>query len=113
MPMGNFPRAMEYVRTLDWHRADELDTIVKELVEDEINRNRVRKALDERFNKGAEYVPGIDRGGRLTRIKRSDDNGRKRYLIEGIHGDWHEPEERVWPMAMMELYRLKRKARAV
>lgn len=87
---------------------DELDGMVARLVGSYLDANRVRKAMDERFNKGAEFVVGIDRGGRLVRIKRIQERMKRRYLVEGRDGSWHEPEEKVWAMAMFELGRRKR-----
>jgi len=31
--------------------------------------------------------------------------GKRKYLVEGTDGQWHEPEEKVWAMAMFELGR--------
>lgn len=104
--MGIFKRASEYVDKLSG-TGDALDRMVAKLVRSYQDANRVRKALDERFNKGALFVVGIDRGGGLTKIKRVGPEGRRRYLIEGKDGSWYEPEEKIWAMAMFELGRKK------
>ncbi|OGC93249.1 hypothetical protein A3D85_00445 [Candidatus Amesbacteria bacterium RIFCSPHIGHO2_02_FULL_47_9] len=104
MPMGKFKKTLGYVTNLGGG-GDELDRMVAFLVNSYQDANRVRKALDERFNKGAEFVVGMDRGGRLVKIKRVMEYGKRKYLVEGTDGQWHEPEEKVWAMAMFELGR--------
>lgn len=103
-----FYKTMDYVNKLDLDRADELDKTVAWLVNSQQDTDRVRKALDERFNKGAEFVVGLDRGGRLMRIKRRDEGAKRKYLTEGTDGMWYEADEKIWPMAMFELARRKK-----
>ena len=107
MPMGYFRKTKDYVDKLG-EMGDDLDRMVVGLVKSYQDANRVRKAMDERFNKGAEFVVGVDRGGRLVRIKRIQERMKRRYLVEGLDGSWHEPEEKVWEMAMFELGRRKK-----
>ena len=107
MPMGYFRKTKDYVDKLGG-RGDDLDQMVAKLVNNYLDANRVRKAMDERFNKGAEFAVGIDRGGRLVRIKRVQERMKRRYLVEGQDGSWHEPEEKVWALAMFELGRRKK-----
>lgn len=104
MPMGVFHKTKKYLMGLT-KGGDELDKMVARLVASYQDANRVRKALDERFNKGAQMVPGVDRGGRKTKIRRVGGIGARKYLIEGSDGKWYEPEEKVWAYAMFELYR--------
>ncbi len=84
-----------------------MDKMVRRLVQSYGDANRVRKAMDERFNKGVRVVPAIDRNGRVTKIRRVGDLGKRRYQIEGTDGSWYEPEEKVWALAMFELGRQK------
>lgn len=102
--MGEFHKARKYLLGLT-QGGDELDKMVARLVYSNQDANRVRKALDERFNKGAVEVPARDRGWRETKIRRVGDLGNRKYEIMGEDGKWHEPEEKVWAYAMFELGR--------
>ena len=41
---------------------------------------------------------------RRTKIKRSGENGKYRYFIEGTDGRFSEPQERIWVVAMFALW---------
>ena len=99
-----FPRANSYIQGLNINNADELDKVVKKLLEDEVAYERAWKALRRRFVRGALTVDGVDRGGRKTKIKREGTNGKYNYFIEGTDGSWNEPDERIWVVAMYALW---------
>lgn len=107
MPMGEFHKTRKYLLGLV-SGGDELDKMVARLVYSNQDANRVRKALDDRFNKGATDVRGVDRGGRETKIRRTGELGARKFEIMGKDGVWHEPEEKVWAYAMFELGRGKK-----
>ena len=65
---------------------------------------RASQALRRRFVRGAETVQGIDRGGRLMKIKRDKEGGTYKYFVEGGNGSWSHPEERIWVVAMYCLW---------
>lgn len=106
--MGFFRQAEEYINELSLDNADPIDIKVKELLEDENKYERASQALRRRFVRGADYVEGIDRGNRWTRIKREKDGGKYRYLVEGSDGTWSEPEERIWIVSMYGLWQDKK-----
>jgi len=99
-----FPRANSYIQGLDINNADQLDKVVKKLLEDKVAYERPSQALRRRFVRGALTVDGVDRGGRKTKIKRAGTNGKYKYFIEGIDGSWNEPDERIWVVAMYALW---------
>ena len=102
--VGNFPKALSYVDSLDTSKADQLDMVVKTLLYDEAEYERASQALRRRFVRGAYQVEGIDRGSRKTKIKREQNGGKYKYLIQGSDGNWFEPEERIWVVAMYKLW---------
>ncbi|KKR29608.1 MAG: hypothetical protein UT61_C0027G0017 [Candidatus Woesebacteria bacterium GW2011_GWA1_39_8] len=95
--VGNFPKALSYVDSLDTSKADQLDMVVKTLLYDEAEYERASQALRRRFVRGAYQVEGIDRGSRKTKIKREQNGG-------GSDGNWFEPDERIWVVAMYKLW---------
>lgn len=99
-----FPKTMNYLCTLDMAHADELDKITKQLLDDPLLYEKASQALRRRFVRGAETVKGIDRGWRVTNIKRIGENGKYRYFIEGGDGKWSEPQERIWVVSMFALW---------
>lgn len=99
-----FPKAKNYVNTLDMGHADDLDKTCKALLDDEATYERASQSLRRRFVRGAELINGIDRGGRKTKIKRVGENGKYRYFIEGTDGSWSEPQERIWVVSMFALW---------
>ena len=84
--------------------ADDLDKITKTLLDDPFVYEKASQSLRRRFVRGAEIVMGTDRGGRRTKIKRSGENGKYRYFIEGADGRFSEPQERIWVVAMFALW---------
>src|SRR3989344_1584524 len=100
----SFPKIQKYLESLDLANADKLDIIAKELIFDEAFYEKVSQALRRRFSRGAETVEAIDRGGRLTRVKREKRGGKYRYLVLGENGDWFESNERIWIVAMYALW---------
>ena len=60
--------------------------------------------VTEAFVRGAEIVEGLDRGGRTTKIKREQAGGKYKYTVLGADGNWFEPEERIWVVAMYALW---------
>ncbi len=110
--MGNyFTKTFQYLSTINLETADPIDKKVYELINNEPLYEKASQALRRRFIRGAEYVDGIDRGGRPTKIRREQRGGKYRYLIEGMDGSWVEPEERIWVVAMYALWQDSRKAR--
>ena len=108
--MRNFPKAQSYINSLDLGRADELDRIVKELLDDGVVYERVDDVLGRKFRHGKDTASGMDRDGRLAIIRREVVAGRWfRYLIQGANGGWYEPEEKIWVLAMVELARRRKK----
>lgn len=99
-----FPKSKKYLEGLDINTADPLDKKAFELLNDENAYERASQALRRRYVRGAETVEGIDRGGRKTTIKRQKDGGKYRYFIQGTDGNWVEPEERIWIVAMYALW---------
>ena len=109
----NFPKARDHVNKLDLSRADELDRIVKELLDDGVLYEKTDDVLGRKFRHGKDTAAGMDRDGRTALIRRENVNGRWfRYLIQGANGVWYEPEEKIWVLAMVELAR-RRKKRAI
>lgn len=103
-----FLEAHSHLQNLDLASADELDKIAYYLMQDEGRYERASQALRRRFVRGASIVPGIDRGGRSTRIKREKVGGTYTYYIEGRDGSWSTPEERIWVVAMYALWQSKK-----
>jgi hypothetical protein len=102
-----FQNAHSYLRQIDITGADELDVFTKELLEDPAVYERASQALRRRFVRGASFVPGIDRAGRSTRIRREKQSAGYVYFIEGADGSWTIPEERIWVVAMYALWQSK------
>jgi hypothetical protein len=99
-----FPKATGYLATINTDSADALDKKAKTLLEDETVYERASQALRRRFVRGAMEVEGVDRGGRITKIKREKEGGLYKYFIQGADGNWFEPEERIWVVAMYALW---------
>jgi hypothetical protein len=102
-----FAKALSYLTNINETGADELDKIASELLHDEDVYERASQALRRRFVRGAHVVFGIDRGGRLSRIRREKQSGGYVYFIEGADGSWTTPEERIWVVAMYALWQSK------
>lgn len=102
--MTPFAKTSRFLQNIDLNTADPLDKIAKELLDSEEVYERASQALRRRFVRGAEFVPGMDRGNRVTRIKRLKLGGRFKYYIEGADGSWNEPDERIWVVAMYALW---------
>ncbi len=99
-----FPKASAYLSNVNLNSADPLDKKAKQLLEDETAYERASQALRRRFSRGAMEVEGIDRGSRLTKVKRDGRGGKFDYLVQGADGAWVKPEERVWIVAMYALW---------
>ena len=106
---SSFPKAAQYLDNIDAATADKLDVIAKELISDEEKYERPSQALRRRFSRGAGMVEGMDRRGRKTRIKRETFGGKYKYFIEGADGNWAEPDERIWIVAMYALWQASKK----
>lgn len=106
---GSFPKTHNYITSLDMTHCDELDQVTKELMENEAGYERASQALRRRFVRGAQNVSAIERGNRKTKIKRTGENGKYRYFIEGVDGSWSEPQERIWVVSMFALWQRKRR----
>jgi len=102
--LNSFPKALRYLNGIDISKADGLDKVAKDLIYDEVKYERASQALRRRFVRGAEIVEGIDRGVRATKIKRDQAGGKYKYSVLGADGNWFEPEERVWVVAMYALW---------
>lgn len=103
--MMNFPKIKEYLSGLDLSSADPLDQKAHEILYDKNAYERASQALRRRFVRGAETVEAIDREGRKTEIKREkQENGKYRYFVKGENGQWNEPDERIWIVAMYALW---------
>ncbi len=99
------PKTYAYLKGLNIDGADPIDKAAWELVNDVRRWELVTKSINDRFITGVPIIGGIDRGGRLTKIKRVLRNDGRHYLIQGVDGSWSEPEEKVWVWAMVELQR--------
>lgn len=99
-----FPKATVYLQSIDLNSADLLDKKAKYLIEDEEAYERASQALRRRFVRGATVVDGIDRGMRRTQIKREYQGGKYVYSLQGADGNWFQPEERIWIVAMYALW---------
>ncbi|MBU0569221.1 hypothetical protein KKB40_00375 [Patescibacteria group bacterium] len=99
-----FPNTAGYLNTLNLEVSDKLDLVAKELLTDEAKYERASQALRRRFSRGAEIVDGVDREGRGTKIRREGSKGKYRYFIEGTDGNWNQPDERIWVVAMYALW---------
>lgn len=101
-----FPNTASYIDSLAEGSFDQLDVLIKEFLEDEDAYERASQALRRRFSRGAEEVEALDRGKRLTKIKRELRGGRGNYIysIQGEDGKWSTPDERIWIVAMYGLW---------
>ena len=99
-----FPKALSYLKDMDMDKADNLDKKAWELLQDEATYERASQALRRRFVRGASEVEGIDRSARRSKIKRENKGGKYSYFIQGLDGNWFEPEERVWVVASYALW---------
>lgn len=105
-----FPKASQYLSNIDLSQADKLDIIAKKLLSGEDIYERASQALRRRFSRGAEEVQGVDRYDRKTKIKRVSHGKKYKYFIKGGDGDWNEPDERIWVVAMYALWQTSKKA---
>ena len=101
------PKSAAYLKSIDITKADPLDQLAWELLNDVHRWELVTKSINDRFIKGMETIPGVDRGGRITKIRRVMKPDGRHYLIQGRDGSWTEPDEKVWVWAMVELERKK------
>lgn len=99
-----FAKTTAYLNSLDLTTTDPLDKKAHELINDEVLYERASQSLRRRFSRGASEVKGMDRGGRLTKIKREQFGGKYKYLVEGENGSWFQPEERIWVVSMYALW---------
>lgn len=104
----SFPKAAIYISKLDLSQSDKLDNVVDSLFKDEAAYERASQALRRRFVRGAEFVQGMDRDNRKTRIKRERVGGKYKYFLEGADGSWNSPDERIWIVAMYALWQKNR-----
>jgi hypothetical protein len=102
-----FPTTFSYLQSIDMSSADELDKIAYRLLSDPEAYERASQALRRRFVRGAAMVDGIDRGGRVARMKREKSGGIYQYFIEGADGSWSTPQDRIWIVAMYALWQEK------
>ena len=99
-----FPKTLSYLNSVDISTADPIDKKVNSILQDEASYERASQALRRRFVRGATEVDAVDRGGRRSKIKREKASGKYKYLIQGMDGNWFEPDERVWVVAMYALW---------
>ena len=102
--MNAFPKTSAYLQNLDDSKLEPLDKEAKRLLSNDAAYERASQALRRRYARGAEFVDAVDRGGRVTKIKRIKLAGVYRYYIEGADGSWNEPDERIWVVAMYALW---------
>jgi hypothetical protein len=107
--LNYFPKAKEYLESLDINSADPLDKKAFDLVGDEAAYERASQALRRRFARGASVVKGVDRNERETEIKREGYKGNYHYFLRGEDYNWNEPEERIWVVAMYALWQDSKK----
>jgi hypothetical protein len=103
-----FPKTSEYLSSINIETADDLDKTAKSLLDNEKKYEKASQALRRRFVRGADFVQGIDRFSRLTRIKRERDGGVYKYYVEGSDGSWSQPEERIWVVSMYALWQISK-----
>lgn len=104
-----FPKALGYLQSLDLNSADPLDKKAKELLDNPDAYERASQALRRRFVRGATVVDGVDKGARRTQIKRESVGGKYLYSMQGADGNWFQPEERIWVVAMYALWQDNKK----
>lgn len=102
--LNYFPKTLRHIESLNLSASDPLDRKVNELIQGEAVYERASQALRRRFVRGAHEVDGVDRGGRLTKIKRDVAGGKYKYFLQGADGNWAEPDERIWIVAMYALW---------
>ena len=107
--LSYFPKTTSYLNSIDINNADPLDKKAKELIDNEAVYERASQALRRRFVRGALEVEGIDRGERFTKIKRKGSIGKYHYMLMGQDGNWNEPDERIWVVAMYALWQDSKK----
>ena len=99
-----FGKTVQYLNSIDVSSSDLLDQKAHQLVNNENEYEKVSQALRRRFSRGANEVEAMDRGGRQTKVKRESQGGKYKYQIQGADGNWFEPEERIWVVAMYGLW---------
>ncbi|MBN1169225.1 hypothetical protein JXA63_05035 [Candidatus Woesebacteria bacterium] len=107
--LNYFPKTADYLNSIDINQADPIDKKAKELIYDEAAYERASQALRRRFARGADEVEGMDRGEKLTKIKRKGSIGKYHYMLMGEDGSWNEPDERIWVVAMYALWQDSKK----
>jgi hypothetical protein len=105
-----FQKAAVYLASIDIGKADRLEQKANYLLNDENAYERASQALRRRFSRGASEVEGIDRGGRVTKIRREKVSGVYTYSILGSDGNWSTPEERIWVVSMYALWQDENKS---
>lgn len=106
-----FKKAWVYLSSIDLNNADALDKKANELINDKEAYERASQALRRRFVRGATEVEGLDRNGRLTRIKRDKVGGKFDYFVQGTDDNWFKPDERIWVVAMYALWQDSKKVK--
>jgi len=99
-----FPNTSKYLNSINLSHADKLDIIARELISDPSKYERASQALRRRFVRGAIEVEAMDRGDKLTKIKREKSGGKYKYFVQGGNGNWNSPDERIWIVAMYALW---------
>ncbi|KKQ43374.1 MAG: hypothetical protein US60_C0003G0018 [Microgenomates group bacterium GW2011_GWC1_37_8] len=107
--MDYFLKTKSYLAGINLSTADPLDKKANDLIFDETSYERASQALRRRFVRGAEIVDGMDRGSRKTLIKREKLGGKYVYRVQGSDGNWFEPDERIWVVAMYALWQDSKK----
>ncbi|MFV1917676.1 MAG: hypothetical protein ACC618_04330 [Patescibacteria group bacterium] len=102
--LNYFIKAKEHLESIDLASCDPLDKKAHELMNDGEAYERASQSLRRRFSRGAKEVTGVDRGGNRTKVKREKVGGKYKYLVMGSDGNWNEPEERIWVVAMYALW---------
>lgn len=93
----------EYLASVDG-TGDNLDYVARHLLSDREDRERVQVELDHRFDSGAAQIAVIDRGGKQIWIRREGSKNGFKYLC-GEGGNWSEPDDLIWILAMFQLAR--------
>ena len=105
-----FQKTTVYLASLDIAKADPLEQKANYLLSDEVVYERASQALRRRFSRGAADVEAVDRGGRLTKIRRVKEGGNYKYEVLGSDGSWSSPDERIWVVSMYALWQDKSKS---
>ncbi len=106
--MDTFPKARQYLQSINLALADDLDRMALKLIQDSDSYEKASQALRRRFVRGASEVECIDRGSYLSKIKREGDRGKYNYYVLTSDGKWIQPDERIWIVAMYALWQSKK-----